>query len=145
MAVPPRVREVLAFLLVGGTSAAIDAGVFLLLSTIGVHPVLASSIGFMSAFIVNFSGNKKLVFRARSAPGQLWRYIALVVVNLGLSAGIVALGIAVGLHPTIAKIVSLVLIAMFNFVAMRQWVFRDRTPNQDDSAAPSSAAEPEED
>ena len=147
MALPPRVRELAAFLVVGGLSAAIDAGVFLLLSWLGLHPVLASSIGFLSAFAVNFGGNRRVVFRARSAPGQLWRYIALVVLNLGLSAGIVALGIAVGLHPTIAKGVSLVLIAAFNFVAMRQWVFRDRggrdrSPNPPDSGEPSTAPAP---
>lgn len=130
MALPPRLREVAAFLVVGGLSAAIDAGVFLLLTALGVHPVLASALGFMSAFIVNYGGNRRLVFRARSHPGQLWRYVALVVLNLGLSSGIVAVGIAAGLHPVVAKGISLVLIAIFNFVAMRQWVFRDRSERQ---------------
>lgn len=150
MALPPRVREVAAFLVVGGLSAAIDAGVFLLLTTLGMHPVLASSIGFLSAFVVNFGGNRRLVFRARSAPGQLWRYVALVILNLGLSAGIVALGIAMGLHPTVAKGVSLVLIAAFNFVAMRQWVFRDRSaadrsPTQAGSGEPTTGSAPAQD
>lgn len=144
MAVPPRVRQVAAFLVVGGLSAAIDAGVFLLLTALGMHPVLASSIGFMSAFVVNFGGNRRVVFRAAAAPGQLWRYIALVVLNLGLSAGIVGAGIAVGMHPVLAKGLSLVIIAVFNFMAMRQWVFRDRSPSRSDSAGTSTAAEPEE-
>ena len=131
MALSPRVREVAAFLVIGGLSAAIDAGVFLLLNTLGVYPVLASVISFISAFAINYNGNRRLVFRARSRPGQLWRYAALVFFNLGLSAGIVALGIAVGLSPVVAKIVSLVIIAIFNFVAMRQWVFRVRSGSPD--------------
>ena len=131
MALSPRVREVAAFLIVGGLSAAIDAGVFLLLSALGVYPVLASAISFVSAFAINYNGNRRVVFRARSHPGQLWRYAALVFFNLGLSAGIVALGIAVGLSPIAAKVVSLVIIAIFNFVAMRQWVFRVRSGSPD--------------
>lgn len=113
----------LAFLIVGGLSAAIDAGVFVVLTWLGVPPVLASSISFLSAFVVNFKGNQQLVFRVKSNRWQLVRYIALVLVNLGLSAGLVALGVVVGLDPLLAKAISMVLIAVFNFVAMRFWVF----------------------
>lgn len=137
MALSPRLRQIGAFLVVGGLSAAIDAGVYLLLTWIGVHPVAASAISFMSAFVVNYGGNRRVVFRARGQSGTLWRYIVLVIVNLGLSAAFVAAGLAVGLGPITAKIVSIVLIAAINYVAMRYWVFRVR-PAPTDSATPAS-------
>jgi putative flippase GtrA len=130
-----RVREVAAFLVVGGLSALVDGGVFLILSALGVPPVLASAIGFMSAFAVNYGGNRRVVFRA-TGSGHLWRYIVLVLVNLGLSAAVVAAGIAIGLEPAVAKGVSIVLIAAINYVAMRQWVFRGATRSQLGSAKP---------
>lgn len=137
MAINPRVREILTFLIVGGLSAAVDGGVFVLLSWLGVPPVLASAISFMSAFVVNYGGNRRLVFRA-VGRGSLWRYITLVIVNLGLSAGIVALGIFAGLSPIAAKVVSIVIIAAVNYVVMRAWVFRDRSP--DDSGRSSAGS-----
>ena len=118
-------RQLAAFLLVGGLSAAIDAGVFLVLVAMGVDPVVATVVSFLSAFIINYGGNRSIVFRAKHTPGAFWRYVALVVLNLGLSAGIVALGILLGLVPVVAKAVSMVIIAALNFVAMRNWVFRD--------------------
>jgi putative flippase GtrA len=122
----------IAFLIVGGLSAAIDAGVFVLLTWLNVPPVLASSISFLSAFVVNFKGNQQMVFRVRANRWQLFRYIALVLVNLGLSAGLVALGVAVGLNPIVAKAISMVLIAAFNYVAMRWWVFPAESDHQAD-------------
>lgn len=138
MAVNPRIREIMTFLVVGGLSAAVDGGLFLVLSWLGVFPVLASAISFMSAFAVNYGGNRRLVFRA-AGGGSLWRYITLVVVNLGLSAGLVALGILVGLSPVAAKVVSIVVIAAVNYVVMRAWVFRDRSPRPTDSGPLSTA------
>lgn len=121
-------REGLSFLAVGGASALVDAGVFWVLVTLGMWPVLASALSFCSAFVINYRGNRDLVFRAKASHGALIRYTILVIVNLGLSAGGVALGTAVlGWDPLVAKIVTMVIIALVNFVVMRLWVFRRTT------------------
>lgn len=123
------IRQVFFFGLVGGASAVIDLGLFWLLTTVGVIPGVASAISFLSAFAVNYQGNKSIVFRATHSPGALWRYIALVLVNLGLSTGGVTLGVAIGLLPIIAKIITMVIVAIVNFITMRLWVFRHRPPH----------------
>jgi putative flippase GtrA len=128
VAATSRTRERLSFLIVGGLSAAVDGGMFLLLSYLGVPPVLASALGFLSAFAVNYGGNRRLVFRSKG-NSSLWRYVVLVIVNLGMSGALVAMGMAVGLHPIVAKAVSIVVVAVVNYFAMRMWVFRDRSPN----------------
>jgi putative flippase GtrA len=122
------VRQGLVFLAVGGASALIDAGLFWLLVTLGMWPVLASVISFLSAFVVNYRGNRDLVFRARASKGALIRYSILVAVNLGMSAGGVAIGTGLlGLAPIVAKLATMVVVALINFFVMRYWVFRHVT------------------
>lgn len=136
-------RDIFFFLLVGGTSALIDAGVFWLLERFGVWVWLASAIGFLSAFVVNYRGNARLVFRARENVGTLGRYVILVTANLILSTVLVeALAIA-GLLPIVAKLISMVVIAAINYAAMRLWVFRSR-PRAAGPASEDPAPTPEE-
>lgn len=120
------VRQLFVFGLVGGTSALIDFALFWVLTRFGLIPGVASAISFLSAFAVNYQGNKSLVFKAAHTRGALWRYIVLVVVNLGLSSGGVTLGVAIGLPSIVAKLISMVIVAVVNFIAMRLWVFRHR-------------------
>jgi putative flippase GtrA len=117
-------RQLVAFGFIGGLSAAIDAGVFWLLTWAGVWPALATVISFLSAFLVNYPGNARIVFRARHTSRTLWRYIALVLFNLCLSTGIVELLVLANTIPIIAKLISIVVVAIVNFTAMRNWVFR---------------------
>lgn len=117
-------RQLLAFGVVGGLSAAIDAGVFWLLTSLGMWPALATVISFLSAFLVNYPGNAKVVFRARHTSGTLGRYVSLVVFNLALSTGIVEGLVLLHTIPIAAKLISIVIVAIVNFIAMRNWVFR---------------------
>lgn len=116
-------RQAALFLVVGGASAATDAGGFLLLTHLGVAPWLASALSFCTAFAVNYGGNRDVVFRGRSTPGALRRYTVLVGINLAVSTGLVAGLVAVGTAPFLAKVTSMVVIAAGNFVALRRWVF----------------------
>lgn len=131
-----RLHQPLAFLAVGLISAAIDGGVFLALHSAGVPPAAASGAGFISAFAVNYRGNRDLVFNAGQVPGALSRYAVLVVVNLGLSTAGVWLLVGGGLLPWAAKLTTMVTVAAINFVAMRHWVFptRAKVPDADQPA-----------
>ena len=119
-------RQVALFLVVGGASAATDAGGFLLLHHLGVVPWLASARSFCAAFGVNFSGNRDLVFRGRRTDGALRRYVVLVVANLVVSSALVAALVAAGAPPIVAKAVAMAVVAAANFVALRTWVFPPR-------------------
>jgi len=119
-----RLHQPLAFLAIGLTSAAIDGGVFLILNSLGIPPAPASAVSFVSAFAVNYRGNRDLVFDAGRVPGALPRYAVLVVVNLGLSSAGVWLLVGGGLAPWASKLTTMVMVAAINFVALRRWVFR---------------------
>ena len=129
-------RQPLAFIAIGLTSAAIDGSVFLALQSMGLHPAAASAAGFVSAFGVNYRGNRDLVFDAGRVPGALARYAVLVAVNLGLSSAGVWFLVSVGLVPWAAKLATMVTVAAVNFVAMRRWVFLARA-NDPHSRRPS--------
>jgi len=118
-----RLHQPLAFLTIGLTSAVIDGAVFLTLQSRGMPPPAASAIGFVSAFGVNYRGNRDLVFGVGRAPGSLSRYAVLVIINLGMSSAGVWLLVGGGLVPWAAKLTTMVTVAAINFVALRQWVF----------------------
>ena len=126
-----RLHQPLAFVAIGLISATIDGGVFLALHSAGVPPAIASAVGFVSAFVVNYRGNRDFVFNAGRAPGALPRYGVLVVVNLGLSGGGVWLLVGGGLAPWAAKLSTMVIIAAINFISMRWWVFPARAKVSD--------------
>jgi putative flippase GtrA len=119
-----RVRQPLAFVAVGLASALVDGGTFLLLVHLGVAPGVASVLGFSAAFVVNYRGNRDLVFRAERTRSGLVRYVALVLANLAVSGlGVWAL-VSTGLVPWAAKLTTMVVVATVNFLVLRRWVFR---------------------
>lgn len=77
----------------------------------------------MSAFAVNYRGNRDIVFRSKARNGSMVRYTVLVVANLLLSTAGVALGIMLGFLPIPSKLATMVLVAIVNFFVMRLWVF----------------------
>jgi putative flippase GtrA len=128
------------FLGVGVASASVDAGMFSLLYALGMVAPAASAIGFLSAFAVNYSGNRALVFRVVHSRKMLVRYVLLVALNFVLSTSIVAGLVAVSLQAHIAKLISMAVIALLNYGLMSRWVFggrSDSTPADDADAPPA--------
>ncbi|MCL2802878.1 MAG: GtrA family protein [Micrococcales bacterium] len=122
-------RQVLAYLAVGAASALVDFGVFFALHRLGLFDVAANVIAYACAFVVNYRGNRSMVFRAGKVPGALLRYCLLVAVNLVISTSLVRLGLALGWPDYLAKIASMAVVAAANFAALRWWVFRRRQPS----------------
>lgn len=137
-----RIRRLVTFLGVGVASASVDAGVFSLLYALGVVAPAASAIGFLSAFAVNYSGNRALVFRVVHSRKMLVRYVLLVAMNFVLSTSIVAGLVAVNLQAHIAKLISMAVIALINYLLMSRWVFGGKSASTpaEDAQAPSTAA-----
>jgi putative flippase GtrA len=126
-AIPERWRRPVAFVAVGGASAAVDMGLFLLLTRFGLEPWAASAVSFLAAFAVNYRGNRDLVFRAGAVSGALRRYVVLVAFNWVASTMLVGMLAATALPGWFAKAVSMVVVAAFNYVALRRWVFQARS------------------
>ncbi|MHB1010229.1 MAG: GtrA family protein [Propionibacteriaceae bacterium] len=130
----------MTFLGVGVASASVDAGMFSLLYALGVAAPAASAIGFLSAFAVNYSGNRALVFRVVHSRKMLIRYVLLVALNFVLSTSIVAGLVAVSLQAHVAKLISMAVIALINYWLMSRWVFGMSESSSPGNADPSSAS-----
>ncbi|MDR2372495.1 MAG: GtrA family protein [Bifidobacteriaceae bacterium] len=117
-------RRLALFGLVGAASAAVDFGVFMALTWVGLVEWAATAISFLTAFAVNYRGNRDLVFRAGAVPGAIGRYVVLVACNWVGSTALVAALAWSGLPGWAAKLISMALVAAVNFVALRNWVFK---------------------
>ncbi|MEV4755036.1 GtrA family protein [Micromonospora sp. NPDC049559] len=114
------------FLLVGGLSAAVDTGLLWLLhGGFGVPVPVATLVGVVTSFVVNFLLNRGWVFAATgSTRGQLVRYLLLAALNWVLTVLSVSALVAVGVYYLVARLAVLVVLTVLNFVGYRVWVFR---------------------
>ena len=127
-AIPVRVPgTVVRYVGVGVLSLVVDAGTLGLLYEVAGWPLwLATSAGFWLSFTVNFLANKYVTFGARAhGARQLVRYSVLVGLNYLANLGIVTGLVAIGLAAVPAKVIAVALLSILNFLAYRQWVFRE--------------------
>lgn len=110
----------------GVLSVAVDVSLLALLhSALTVALVPATLIAFAASLVVNYSLNHVWAF---DVNGLVWtrlsRYAVLVVINLGLTLGIVTGLTSIGVYYLIAKAIAVLLGAAINFTGYRLWVFR---------------------
>lgn len=112
------------FLVVGVTSAAIDVGLLTgLHELLGVAIPVATTIGFWTALVVNFSLNRRWSFGSTRVGTPMVRYGVLVVVTYLFHLAMVTGGDAIGVPYAIAKLAAIALGAVGTFVAYDRWVF----------------------
>lgn len=127
-AIPMRISGTLVrYVGVGVLSLVVDAGTLGLLYEVAGWPLwLATSAGFWLSFAVNFLANKYVTFGARAnGSRQLVRYAVLVALNYLANLGIVTGLVALGLAAVPAKVIAVAVLSVLNFIAYRQWVFRE--------------------
>jgi putative flippase GtrA len=117
----------LRFLVVGGLSLVADAGsLFVLHGVLKIWLPPATALAYGIAFVVNFGLNRAWVFQANgSAVRHLQRYIALVIVNLGITVVVVPALAAMGMQYLYAKLATAFVLACANYVVSRRWVFAE--------------------
>jgi putative flippase GtrA len=113
------------FLVVGVLSLATDAGsLFILHGVLGIWLPVATALAYAAAFVINFGLNRIWAFETSSAMGrQLWRYLALVAVNLCFTVISVQALVWLGVEYLVAKMVIAVGLAVINYVVSRKWIF----------------------
>lgn len=113
------------FAVVGGLSLVADAGALYVLHGVARLPLPpATALAYGVAFIVNFGLNRLWAFESSSAVGrQLWRYLALVVVNLFLTVALVQGLTVAGLPYLVSKVVTTAGLSIMNYFISRRWIF----------------------
>ncbi|NTW40892.1 MAG: GtrA family protein [Cellulomonadaceae bacterium] len=133
-------RSVVArFASVGVVNTLVDLGLYVLLRTLGVPLLLANTVSTSAGMAVSFLGNRRFVF---GATDNRRREITLFVIVCGLGiwvvqpaviAGVTRLAELAGLDggflvDTAAKVVAILVAAVWNFVLYRRVVFRGGRP-----------------
>ncbi|MFC4109049.1 GtrA family protein [Micromonospora zhanjiangensis] len=118
-------RSSVRFLIVGGLSVATDTGaLFVFHGVLGLWLPVATVLAFATAFVVNFGLNRVWAFGATGAVGgQVWRYLALVLVNLVATVLLVQGLTWAGLPYLVAKVVTAGALAAMNYVVSKKWIF----------------------
>jgi putative flippase GtrA len=123
-----RLSSLLRFLLVGGTTVAVDAVTYALLHAAGVPVDAAKALGFLTGAVFAYFANWRFTFGARRSRWSEVLFVVVYVLALGINVVANAavrhrLGTGTG-DATIAFLVATGLSASWNFVGMALFVFR---------------------
>ena len=138
MNVPPAIR----FLVVGGSAALLELGVFQLLVHAGVAPVPANVVSFAFGMTTSFLGYRMWTFAGdQSLPvaGQFGAYLALALFNAAATSALIHVLVSAGTIPWLAKAGCMVLVAGWNFLLLNRLIFR-RRPATPSEARPTAEA-----
>ena len=122
------------YILVGLLCAGLDTAVVWLLDRHGASTGLAVTLGFAAGFLLNFLLHARFTFSmARLELGQFARFFAVTAINYLVTLAVVGvLHDLAGLDVVVAKVISLVPVALNGYLLSKVWVFRKpRTTNGD--------------
>lgn len=117
------------FSCVGGLNTLIDFGVFSLLNSLfGINYIISQVISYSSGTLNSFILNKFWTFKDTKTNKKTTKEVIQFIVVNSASLGISLLGLSIllknnSMNPFIAKIISMVLAQIVNFLGYRFWVF----------------------
>lgn len=120
-------RRFARYVLVGGTTFAIDFVLFSILhSMFGWNILLANTISYWSSIAFNFSMNQSWTFQGDQTTlrRNLILYLSLLVLNFGFSSAFLTITVGWGLNPQIAKITATGLQTIWTYIAYKKVIFK---------------------
>ena len=117
-------RQVLTFIVGGGTCAMLDVGLMQLLIFWGTNHIVAATAGLVLGLVVNYIFHANLTFRTPMSLPAFLRYLSLVGINYVLTIGLVSLSFSIFGNALIGKIISLPIIAANGFMLGKHWIFK---------------------
>lgn len=117
------------FAIVAFTTVTVELSAYtILFHAIKLDPVISSPIGQVIGLIVNFTLNKIYTFDKSKTSSQLefMKYLIIWLINLAFSTIMIKFLIAFlpNIFPTILRFVIICFAFVFNFFAMKYFVFR---------------------
>jgi len=119
------------YLIVGGLSFVVDIGVFVLLRMTEMPVIPASIASFIAATGANYILSTVLAFQGGRFRRhiELVRFLIVVLIGLALNTAFVWLfAYPFGVEPTLAKIIAVPIVLVWNYLGRRLLVFHDRLP-----------------
>jgi putative flippase GtrA len=122
------IKKLFLYGIVGATAATVELLVFYFLNNQEVLPLLlTNAVAFFCGFLVSFVGQRSVTFKKNSYTlgknRQLIRYFVLAMINLFISTVSIALLVSLGVSDTIAKIISIIIVAIIGFIVSQRVIF----------------------
>ena len=123
-----RHRQIIKYLIAGGTSTSADILIYsLLIYFANLWYVASSVISFTIAFWISFGLQKFWTFRDKNTKKimkQTYLYFFVAIVNLGISTLLIYIFVDyIHIHKFISKIISNAMIAVESFFIYRYFIF----------------------
>ncbi|PCH57377.1 MAG: hypothetical protein COC15_01200 [Legionellales bacterium] len=120
------IKQFFNFLLCGGIATAAHYALLIaLVELLQINAVLASSVGFLLGFLVNFILHSKLVFTQSGGDHKMLRYFSMAVAGASLNCGVMWLLLNImSSHYLLAQICATGIVVVVNYFCCRLWVFK---------------------
>lgn len=133
-------KMLVKFALVGLTGVGVNMAVYVPLTNVGCHYLLAAICSFFAAVTNNFLWNMFWTFRGRALNKSICcKYIsffAISLVNLGVNLAILrSLVEVLAIKETIAQLGAIAITSIFNFTLNYLITFTERRGNQNSEVA----------
>ena len=109
---------------IGVSGATLDFAVFSLLIAAGLIPLVSTSISTLLGITNNYTWNSLLNFRIALSSRRGAKFLTVGLIGLASSAALLQGLIVAGLDPLAAKLLSIPVIALGQFIANKLWTFR---------------------
>jgi putative flippase GtrA len=120
------------YVVAGGSAFLTEYGSFyVLFQILSVQVYVANSVSFCLGLFVSFVLNRTWTFSSgtykRRAKHQAGMYVALAILNLFITNGIIGLLKAIGVDPRFGKIIAMATIVAWNFFIFKYLIFARHT------------------
>ena len=117
-------RQFAVFAVVGLATAVVDVGLFYLLVRSGTGTVVAATVSFVAALLLNFALHLRITFSTSWSSRSMWRYAVVVAFNYGVTLLMVKISESMLTDPLPGKIASVPVVAAIGFLLSKHWVFK---------------------
>lgn len=111
---------------IGGFSAICELSLFTIFERLGVSVFISNISSVIIATVINYLLNRFWAFKAKkSSIKSLVLYLCLFAFNITFSSNFIVFLSNTGVNSIIAKLISMILITLWNFVLYKKIVFKE--------------------
>ncbi len=125
--------QFIKFGIVGVSNTLIHYFTYLICISLGMHYILASSIGFVISVTNSYIWNNKYVFKQEEGTKRVWwkaymkTFLSYAATGLILENVLLVVWIdMLGINKTIAPLVTLLITIPLNFLMNKFWAYKDK-------------------
>lgn len=116
-------NKILRYIVCGGVSAGLEFLVFAVLYQL-TEIYISAFVSFLCGLVASYLLNKYIVFKKKGTTGvEVTQFVILGLVNSQISS-LMTIGLAFVVPAIVAKFISIVLIAVWNFIIMNTIIFK---------------------